>query len=205
MIRRVFFRAARRAQETGNAPAASTPAAAWTNFLLVRANVRGGYYREVPLDPGTPFPTIALRDERGRAAAIPQGEVLYAFFKTTCPTCELAWPYLDRIGKLAKAGSLSVVAVSQDDPEATARFYEDLGVAVPTLYDREPWGASEAVQLENVPTFFVVGPDGVVRDASTGFQRHKMEEFASLAADRAGRRPAALFLPGDDVPVMKPG
>jgi peroxiredoxin len=176
-----------------------------TNVLLVRVNVQGGYYREVPLDPGTPFPTIALRDERGRAATIPPGEVLYAFFKTTCPTCELAWPYLDRIGKLAEGGRLSVMAVSQDDPEATARFYEDLGVAVPTLYDREPWAASEAVQLENVPTFFVVGKDGVVRDAAVGFQRHKMEEFAALAADRAGRRAAALFLPGDDVPVMKPG
>ena len=97
------------------------------------------------------------------------------------------------------------MAVSQDDPEATARFYRELGVAVPTLYDREPWEASEAVKLENVPTFFVVGKDGVVRDAAIGFQRHKMEEFAALAADSAGRRAAALFLPGDDVPAMKPG
>jgi peroxiredoxin len=205
MIRRVFLRAARRAQDTGSAPAASTPAAALTNVLLVRANVEGGYYRDVPLDPGTPFPTIALQDESGEAAAIPTGEVLYGFFKTTCPTCELAWPYLDRIGKLAEGGGLSVLAVSQDDPEATARFYEDLGVAVPTLYDREPWDASEAVQLENVPTFFLVGRDGIIRDAATGFQRHKMEEFAALAADRAGRHTTALFLPGDDVPAMKPG
>ena len=98
-----------------------------------------------------------------------------------------------------------MLAVSQDDPETTARFYDDLGVAVPTLYDRDPWEASEAVGLTNVPTFFVVGEDGVIRDAVVGFQRHKMEEFADLAADRAGRRGAALFLPGEDVPAMKPG
>jgi peroxiredoxin len=163
------------------------------------------YTCEVPLNPGTPFPSIALRDERGRAAGIPPGEVLYAFFKTTCPTCELAWPYLDRVWKIAEGGGLSVLAVSQDDRETTARFYEDLGVAVPTLYDRDPWEASEAVGLTSVPAFFVVGKDGVIRDAAVGFQRHKMEEFAELAANRAGRRTAALFSPGENVPAMKPG
>lgn len=152
-----------------------------------------------------PFPSIALRDERGRVAAIPPGEVLYAFFKTTCPTSELAWPYLDRVRKIGEGGGLSVLAVSQDDPETTARFYEDLGIAIPTLYDREPWEASEAVGLTNVPAFFVVARDGIIRDASVGFQRHKMEEFAELAADRAGRRAAALFLPGENVPALKPG
>jgi peroxiredoxin len=152
-----------------------------------------------------PFPSIALRDERGRAAGISPGEVLYAFFKTTCPTCELAWPYLDRVWKIAEGGGLSVLAVSQDDPETTARFYEGLGVAVPTLYDRDPWKASEAVGLTNVPTFFVVGMDGVIRDVAVGFQRHKMEEFAGLAADRAGRRAAPLFSPGENVSAMKPG
>jgi peroxiredoxin len=152
-----------------------------------------------------PFPSIALRDEKGRAAAVPPGEVLYAFFKTTCPTSELAWPYLARVRKIGEGGGLSVLAVSQDDPETTARFYEDLGVAIPTLYDREPWKASEAVGLTNVPAFFVVGTDGLLRDASVGFQRHKMEEFAELAADRAGRRAAALFLPGENVPALKPG
>jgi peroxiredoxin len=172
----------------------------------VRVNFEGGVYtREVALDPGKPFPSIALRDEEGQPARVPGGETLYAFFKTTCPTCELAWPYLDRIGKIGEGGSLTLLAISQDDPEATRRFYEDLGVAVPTLYDREPWTASEAVGLTAVPAFFVVGRDGNLRDAVIGFQRHKMEEFAALAADRAGGKRTALFLPGERVPAIKPG
>jgi peroxiredoxin len=152
-----------------------------------------------------PFPSIALRDERGRAAEDPPGEFLYGFFKTTCPTSELAWPYLDRVRRIGEGGSLSVVAVSQDDPETTARFYEQFNVAIPTLYDPEPWEASEAVGLTNVPTFFLVGRDRIIRDASVGFQRHKMEEFAELAADRAGRGRVTLFLPGEEVPAWKPG
>ena len=157
------------------------------------------------LDPGKPFPSIALRDEEGQPARVPGGETLFAFFKTTCPTCEFAWPFLDRIRKKGEGGSLSLLAVSQDDPMATKRFYEDLGVALPTLYDPEPWAASEAVGLTTVPAFFVVGRDGNVRDAVIGFQRHKMEEFAALAADRAGMKRTALYLPGEKVPAIKPG
>ena len=65
--------------------------------------------------------------------------------------------------------------------------------------------ASEAVGLTTVPTLFLVGRDGVVHDSVIGFQRHKMEEFAALAADGAGRQGKALFLPGEDVPAIKPG
>jgi len=158
-----------------------------------------------PLDPGSRFPTLTLRDETGAAARRPSGETLYAFFKTTCPTCGLAWPYLDRIRALAAGGRLSVLAVSQDDAEATARFYDELGVALPTLYDPEPWVASEKLGLESVPTFLLVGSDGVLRDRAVGFQRSKMEEFAGRAASLAGRPAPALFLPGDDVPAIKPG
>lgn len=157
------------------------------------------------LDPGTSFPSLALRDEKGRAATVPSGEVLYAFFKTTCPASEFAWPYLDRVRRIGEGGSLSVLAVSQDDPDTTARFYADLNVAIPTLYDPEPWEASEAVGLTNVPAFVVVGRDGVIRDVAVGFQRHKMEEFAELAANRAGRLAQALFSPGESVPALKPG
>jgi peroxiredoxin len=152
-----------------------------------------------------PFPTIALRDDEGQTAGIPDGETLYAFFKTACHACELAWPYLNRVREIAEGGDLSVLAISQDDPEATKHFYEDLDIAIPTLYDGEPWPASEAAGLTSVPTFFVVGRDGVIRDAVVGFQRHKMEEFAELAADRSGRQSAVLFSPGENVPAMKPG
>ena len=69
-----------------------------------------------------PFPSIALRDEEGQPARVPGGETLYAFFKTTCPTSELAWPYLERIRKIGEGGSLTLLAISQDDPEATREY-----------------------------------------------------------------------------------
>jgi len=158
-----------------------------------------------PLDPGSRLPSVALRDEKGRAAAFPEGDTLYGFFKTTCPASELAWPYLARIRSLAEGGDLAVVAVSQDDPETTARFYQRLGIAIPTLYDPDPWTASEALGLTAVPTFLLVGEDGALRDRYEGFGRSKMEEFAQRAVAQAGRAVASLFAPGEDAPAIKPG
>jgi hypothetical protein len=79
-----------------------------------------------------------------------------------------------------------------------------MGIGLPTLYDPEPWKASERIGLESVPSFLLVGPDRILEDSAVGFQRHKMEEFAGLAA-RLARRPApALFLPGENAPAIRP-
>ncbi len=157
------------------------------------------------LNPGSALPTIALRDGRGNAVALPAGETLYGFFKTTCPTSELAWPYLERIRVISEGGKLSVLAVSQDDAETTERFNERLGVRVRTLYDPSPWRASEALGLESVPTLFLIGAAGTIRESIVGFQRQRMEELASIAAALAGRPSPGLFRPGENVPSIKPG
>jgi len=51
----------------------------------------------------------------------------------------------------------------------------------------------------------LVGADGIVRDMATGFQRHKMEEFAKAASAKTGQPTPALFTPADDAPALKPG
>ena len=119
------------------------------------------------LDPGTPFPSIALRDESGAPAASPNGETLNAVFKTTCPTCELAWPYLERIRRISddsmkagKAVGLSVVAIAQDDPAKSRAFADRLGTRLETAYDPNPWKASDALGVTTVPTLFRVGGNG---------------------------------------------
>lgn len=146
-----------------------------------------------------------MTDGRGGPAPPPAGEALYGFFKTSCPTSELAWPFFDRIGRLARGGRLAVVAVSQDKPRETTAFNERLGVGLPTLFDSEPWRASEALGLETVPAFLRVGADGKLRDALVGFQKQKMQDFADEAASLAGRPATELFRHGESVPAIKPG
>jgi hypothetical protein len=151
------------------------------------------------------LPEISLTDARGESSALTPGETLLAVFKTTCPTCEFAWPYLERIGDLGRGGRLAVLAVSQDDPETTEAFYSRLGISLPTAYDPEPWPASMALGLTAVPTFLLVGSDRTLRDAAVGFQKNKMEAFAAEAARLAGRPVSSLFSPGEQVPAIKPG
>jgi peroxiredoxin len=160
------------------------------------------------LEPGALFPSVSLLDGNGERAGLPKGEALYVFFKTTCPTCELTWPFLDRIRELGGA-SFPVVAVSQDDRYETVEFNDRLGVRIETLYDPKPWKASDGVGLESVPTLFLVDDAGRIRDTVVGFQRSKLEELGDRAARRAGREgshePVVVARPGEKLPELKPG
>ena len=60
------------------------------------------------------------------------GPVLLAFFKVTCPVCQLTLPFLDRIHA---AGSVRVYGISQNDPEDTREFNEHFRLHMPTLLD----------------------------------------------------------------------
>lgn len=126
------------------------------------------------------------------------------FFKTTCPTCELAWPYLERLRR--RAGAIPIVAISQDPPSETRAFARGLGVELTTVYDPPPWAASEAAGLTNVPAFFVVDANGRIRESFLGFQKAKLEELASRGEHAPGGAPREpLFLPDEPVPEMRPG
>jgi peroxiredoxin len=150
------------------------------------------------------FPQIELETESGARFVPPAAEILYVFFKTTCPTSELSWPYLERLRRIA-AAALPVFAVSQDERPETAEFNERLGVHVETLYDPSPWKASAALGLSNVPTFFLVGPGGRIRETIVGFQRPKLEALARRAARLSGRKSARLFQIGQNVSLIVPG
>ncbi|MFN7920072.1 MAG: TlpA disulfide reductase family protein [Bryobacteraceae bacterium] len=125
------------------------------------------------------------------------GPAVVAFFKISCPTCQLTMPYL---GRIHAGGKLAVYGVSQDDESATRSFNQRFGVKLPTLLDAgaEGYPASNAYGITHVPSIFVVEPDGKVSAAWTGFSRRDMEALG----ERAGSPP---FEPGEQVPGFKAG
>jgi thiol-disulfide isomerase/thioredoxin len=157
------------------------------------------------LEPGSRFPRVSLLDENGASSAVPPGETLYAVFKTTCPVCEMTWPYLERLRQFAEGGSMQVLAITQDDASRTAAFNERVGSRIPTLYDPQPWKASDALGVTTVPTLFRVSPDGRIAQTVVGFDREALRDLARRAASSAGKPPADLFRPDEDVPAFKPG
>jgi len=124
------------------------------------------------------------------------GPVLAAFFKVSCPTCQLTLPYLSRLS----GGGLRVVGISQDDAASTAAFNSRFGVSFETLVDSrgEGYPASNHYGITHVPSLFVIEQDGTVSAAWNGFSKKDMEKLG----ERAGR---SVFEAGDDVPAWKPG
>jgi peroxiredoxin len=157
------------------------------------------------LEPGAPFPPITLRDANGAPLPKPDRETLYVVFKTTCPTCEFTWPYLERLRQAAGSTGLRIVAVSQDPPEKAAAFNARLGSKVETAFDPQPWPASDRLGVDTVPSFFRVTADGKLADIAVGFSRDRMEGLAQRAAAAAGKPYEKLFRPADQVPSTKAG
>ena len=120
--------------------------------------------------------------------------VLLAFFKMSCPTCQLTFPYLQR---LADRGGPRVVGVSQDDAEGTAEFNAAFGVRFETVIDAG-YAVSAAYGLEYVPALFLVEPDGRISWKSEAFVKADLEELAA-------RWGVTMFDAGDRVPNYKPG
>ena len=131
------------------------------------------------------------------------GPVLLVFFKTTCPTCQLTLPFLDRLGRGRAADAPRVVAISQDDAATTRDFNKRYGISLPMLLDpfagvSARYPASNAYGLTHVPSLFLIGQDRRIISSVTGFDR---AEIAKLGA----RFGVEVFTAGDRVPVYQPG
>jgi len=146
------------------------------------------------LTEGAVAPAFELERLGGGRGSLPAGPVVVAFFKVSCPTCQLTFPYLERLSQ----GSLPFVAVSQNDASATERFNQKFGVTFETLLDASGYPASNAFGLTNVPSLFLVEADGRVSLASMGFRKTDL----AIIGERAGVEP---FPPGDTAPEWRPG
>jgi peroxiredoxin len=125
------------------------------------------------------------------------GPILLAFFKVTCPVCQLTFPYLERLHNPA---NLPVYGISQNCEEDTLEFNRYFGVSFPTLLDREEddFPASNAYGISNVPTLFLIERDGTIARAIEGWQRKQIEWLG-------GRVGVAPIRPEEKVPDWKPG
>jgi thiol-disulfide isomerase/thioredoxin len=160
------------------------------------------------LAAGSIAPAAELPSAAGDAesvVAIPGAatKTLLAFFKSSCPTCKWALPWIQRLHESARDAGLRVVAVAEDDSSVARALVEELSLTFPVGVESEPWALSEAYGLSTVPTFFLVDEGGVVEMASPGFSRDDLLECARRAAEAAGV-PAPKPFP-EDLPAFRPG
>lgn len=146
---------------------------------------------------GTPF---SLSDELAR------GPVVLAFFKVSCPTCQYAFPFLERLHKAYGPQGARLFGVSQNDAKETAAFVKQFGVTFPILLDEtSSYPVSNAYGLTNVPTVFFIAEDGEIEVSSVGWVKADFEQINRKMAEIGKAAPARVFQPGEDVREFRAG
>jgi len=158
---------------------------------------------------GRSAPVFSLPDLKGRAHsvadALKKGPVVLAFFKVSCPVCQYALPFLERIHKAYGNDQVSVWGVSQDDVRDTKEFGEEYELTFPLLVDEEGYPVSNQYGLSNVPTVVMIATDGRATVSVHGFSKKDLEKISADLGKHVGKPAAKVFLAGEHVPDYKPG
>ena len=149
-------------------------------------------------------PAFELADPGGRRIRfVPDapGFKVLVFYKNSCPTCQFAMPYFDRLYTRSKGAR--VHAVSQDTPQEAKDFAREYDLSMPQLVDPHPHAVSRLYNIMNVPTLLVVDATGAIVLWSPAFVKADLLEAWSLLHPESGSRP--LFGPLEAIPELKPG
>ena len=143
---------------------------------------------------------FSLGDELAR------GPVVLAFFKVSCPTCQYALPFFERLYKAYGHKGVTLVGVSQNDAKETAAFNKEFEITFPVLLDdTRSYPVSNAFGLTNVPTVFWIAQDGEIEVSSVGWLKTDFEEINRRMAEAGKAAPALVFKPGEDVRDFRAG
>jgi peroxiredoxin len=161
------------------------------------------------LAPGDQAPPFTLDTPDGQrhdlVDALRRGPVLAVFFKTTCGTCDLLFPYLNHLIEAYGDEGWHLWAVSQESPDRSRDYARRQEVRFPVLVDGPGWPASSAYDPPATPTLFLIAPDGRVEEASAGFSKDDLNAISTRLAAHLGRPPLTVAEADDGRPSFRPG
>ncbi len=127
------------------------------------------------------------------------------FYKNTCPTCRLAFPFLQALHDHVSPFGGRVVGVSQDGIEGTASFAAELGLTMPLAIDGDGYPVSRDYDLISVPTLYLLEADGTIVQSGAGFSKDGLGSMAGALAASVGATRKDLFGGHESTPAFKPG
>lgn len=161
------------------------------------------------LEAGSKAPPIQLSDTDGKRVSVAEllkkGPVVAAFYKVSCPVCQYTFPFLERIHRAYGNTSVTLVGVCQDGAGDTREFGAEYGLSFPSLIDASGYPVSNAYGITNVPTIFLIEPDGKISSSFSGFDKKGLEDISKRFAKQLSKPAAPVFQPGENVPDHKPG
>jgi peroxiredoxin len=163
------------------------------------------------LEAGIMAPDFTLPTVDGQQVsltdALKKGPVLLAFFKVSCPVCQYAFPFFDRIFQANRGGKVTVLGVSQDNAKNTQAFVRDYGVTFPVAIDdgSSGYATSNAYGLTNVPTAFLVASSGEIEISTIGWSKSDVEAINQRLANYRHEKPAPIWRAGESVQEFRGG
>jgi peroxiredoxin len=133
------------------------------------------------LEAGGQAPNFSLTRLDGASARFaggPKSQMqLLVFFETDCPTCRLAIPYLNRLSR-ELGESPPILGISQDSEAPTCELIEQAPIDFPVALDRD-LNVTRLYDPIAVPTLFLIGGDGIIAKAVSGFDKRALNEIAT--------------------------
>ncbi len=151
------------------------------------------------ISAGQTAPVFSLGGIEGKSYTLNQNGArltLAVFFKTTCPTCRLSWPYIEKIHQTYRAAGLATWGISQDARDASSEFASKYESTFPILIDSD-WRVSRTYDPDFVPTVLLIDRAGQIIDSVVSFDKAKLNHLSNEIAGRLGV-PAAIIAPTDD-------
>lgn len=160
----------------------------------------------MPIALGAKAPTFTLPAGDGTPLTLELlgAPALLAFFRTDCPTCQLAFPVFGEIERRFR-GNANVVAIAQDPAAEAKPWLLEFGFEGEMLDDSDGYEVSRAYDVQTVPTLVLVGPDGDVDLVIEGWSRHAVNSLVERFGSLTGGPTDPVSELEDGLPHYKPG
>lgn len=164
----------------------------------------------VTLSAGVCAPDFTLPTIEGRATSLNElfkkGPVVLIFFKVSCPVCQYALPFFERLHQANRRAGASFLGISQDDAKKTKVFLNQYAVTFPVaLDDPANYAVSNAYGLTNVPTMFYVGTSGEIEISSVSWSKADVEAVHEKLSSLGQQAAPTLWHQGEEVREYRPG
>ncbi len=162
------------------------------------------------LSAGVRAPSFTLPTVEGKQVSLDtllqKGPVVLAFFKVSCPVCQYAFPFFERLYRANQNADVTILGISQNNLRDTKEFLREYGVTFSVaLDDPKKYEVSNAYGLTNVPTLFYVAPDGGIEVSSVGWSKADSEAINQKIAEHCQQTPAPLWLKGEEIQDFRAG
>ncbi len=128
-----------------------------------------GFSAQAKVKEGAAFPTAKLPNLVGGGAtdlnSFKGKVVVYDFWASWCEPCKVELPALNEMYKKYKSQGLVVIGVNMDEkPDDARAFLKEHPVVVPLVADGKAQVLAKQVEIDKMPTSFIVGKDGKVAE-----------------------------------------